>query len=136
MVPMLALGFITITRGWRQMAKYFYGFDILQEIMIAIPVEGSIIYPDLTAANKTTADTAKQQRKEVVQIMKWLQEKKAPTNMMNFIGSMLGSRIDKMWDYNNAEIMINNNGVLYTLKDMKIIDGIEEILKMKKAESK
>ena len=49
---------------------------------------------------------------------------------------MLGSRIDKMWDYNNAEIMINNNGVLYTLKDMKIIDGIEEILKMKKAESK
>ncbi len=113
------------------MAKYFYGFDILQELMIAIPVEGSVVYPDLVKANKTIPDTVKDQRKQVNMVMHWLQNNNAPVDMLNFIGSLLGSKIDKIWDHTNAEIMVNNNGVLYTLKNVKIIDGIEEVLKIK-----
>lgn len=113
------------------MGKYIYGFDILQEMMIAIPVEGSIIYPDLRSANKTIPETAKSNRQQVNSIIGWLQEHEAPLEMLNFIASILGSRVDKVWDYNGAQMMINHNGVLYTLKDIKIVDSFEEVIKMK-----
>jgi len=128
---MLALGSIMIMKGWRQMAKYITGVDIQQNLMICIPVDGSIIYPDLTNVRNTVAETAKKQRKTVNDIIGWLHNNNAPEQMRDFIAANLGSQIDKTLDFNSAEVMVNNGGILYTLRKVKIVDGIEEVLKIK-----
>ena len=131
MVPMLALGSITIMKGLKKMAKYIVGIDIQQNLMIGIPVDGSIIYPDLTNVRNTVVETTKKQRKTVNDIIGWLQQNNAPNQILDFIAANLGSQIDKTLDFNSAEIMVNNNGILYTLKAVTIVDGIEEVLKIK-----
>lgn len=113
------------------MGKYIVGIDIQQNMMICIPVEGSIIYPDLAHVKASIPESAQEQRKQVNTVIKWLQDNKAPQNLCDFIASHLGSQIDKTFDFTNAEIMVNNDGVLYTLKNVKIIDGIDEVLKIK-----
>jgi hypothetical protein len=118
-------------RGWKEMDKYICGFDIQQEMMIAIPVSGSIIYPDVSNVRNTVPDTAKSQRTQVSKIIDWLRNNNAPEPMLNFIGATLGSQVDKMWDFKEAQLMVNHNGVFYTLKDVKIINKIENVLELK-----
>jgi hypothetical protein len=111
--------------------KYICGFDIQQEMMIAIPVNGSIIYPDVSNVRNTVPDTAKSQRIQVSNIINWLRNNNAPEQMLDFIGATLGSQVDKMWDFKDAQLMVNHNGVFYTLKDVKIISKIENVLELK-----
>jgi hypothetical protein len=125
MVHMLALGLVLTMKELTQMDKYIYGFDILQEMDIAIPVIGSIIYTNLENANKTIPETVKQNVAIINDVISWMDKNNSPTEMRDFIASFLGSKVDKMWDFNKAEVVVNNNGVIYTLKNVKIIDFCE-----------
>ena len=131
MEHMSVRGIIAIMKGSKKMGKYIYGHDVHQGMMIAIPVEGSVIYPDMSKANKTIPETARYNREQVSKVIHWLQENEAPVDMANFIASVLGSKVDQVWDYSGVEIMVNNGGVFYTLKNVQILDGIENVLKMK-----
>jgi hypothetical protein len=117
------------------MAKYIVGIDLQQNLVISIPVEGSIVYPDLSNVRNTVNESAQKQRKIVNDVIGWLQENNAPPQMINFIASNLGSRIDNTLDFHGAELMVNNGGILYTLKKARIVDGIEEVLKIKQEQS-
>lgn len=110
---------------------YITGIDIQQNTIICIPIEGCVIYPNPTYIKESVPNSVKAQRIETNKIIGLLTSNKLPQQLIDSIASLLGSQIDKTFDLSNVEIMVGKNGFLYTLKNTKIVYGIENILKLK-----